>query len=118
MLFFGCRHPDQDFLYQDELEAASAAGELELHVAFSRHESTRVYVQDLVKHNQGSVWEQIQAGAVVYVCGDGVGMEPDVKRALMAIYVEQNDASFEEAQLWLESFMKDGRYVLDVWAGG
>ena len=26
MLFFGCRHPDQDYLYADELKAWAAAG--------------------------------------------------------------------------------------------
>src|SRR5436309_12195100 len=36
MLFFGCRHPDQDFLYRDELQAFAAEGITELHTAFSR----------------------------------------------------------------------------------
>ena len=36
MLFFGCRHPDQDFLYADELKAFAADGITELHTAFSR----------------------------------------------------------------------------------
>src|SRR6185436_7109850 len=31
MLFFGCRHPDQDFLYADELKAFAADGITELH---------------------------------------------------------------------------------------
>src|ERR1700730_15405084 len=31
MLFFGCRHPDQDFLYADELKAFAASGITELH---------------------------------------------------------------------------------------
>jgi cytochrome P450/NADPH-cytochrome P450 reductase len=118
MLFFGCRHPQQDFLYREELQAAERADELELHVAFSRFETNRIYVQDLMKQQQDRVWQLLHDGAIVYVCGDGVAMEPDVRRAITAIYVEQNDASFEDAQLWMESFAKDGRYVLDVWAGG
>src|SRR5262249_34478623 len=36
MLFFGCRHPDQDFLYADELKAFAADGICELRTAFSR----------------------------------------------------------------------------------
>ena len=36
MLFFGCRHPEQDFLYADELKAFAADGITELHTAFSR----------------------------------------------------------------------------------
>ncbi|HEU0084408.1 MAG TPA: cytochrome P450, partial [Bradyrhizobium sp.] len=36
MLLFGCRHPDQDFLYRDELQTFAADGITELHTAFSR----------------------------------------------------------------------------------
>src|SRR6187200_352143 len=48
MLFFGCRHPDQDFLYADELKAFAAAGIAELHTAFSRADGAKTYVQHLV----------------------------------------------------------------------
>src|SRR5712672_4479689 len=48
MLFFGCRHPDQDFLYADELKAFAADGIVELHVAFSRAGETKAYVQHLI----------------------------------------------------------------------
>src|SRR6202035_5960950 len=44
MLFFGCRHPDQDFLYADELKAFATEGITELHTAFSRGEGPKTYV--------------------------------------------------------------------------
>ena len=47
MLFFGCRHPEQDFIYADELKEYAAAGIVELHVAFSRDDGKKTYVQDL-----------------------------------------------------------------------
>jgi len=118
MLFFGCRHPRQDFIYREDLEAAEAEGLVELHVAFSRKDATRVYVQDLMNRNRDRVWRLIEDDAVVYVCGDGVAMEPDIKRALTTLYAEEKDVGFEQAQLWMEAFSKDGRYLLDVWAGG
>ena len=40
MLFFGCRHPEQDYLYADELKAFAADGITELHTAFSRGDGT------------------------------------------------------------------------------
>src|SRR5206468_8100131 len=51
MLFFGCRHPDQDFLYRDELKAFEAGGITELHTAFSRGDGPKTYVQHLVAAN-------------------------------------------------------------------
>ena len=41
MLFFGCRHPEQDFIYADELKEQAAAGVVDLHVAFSRHDGKK-----------------------------------------------------------------------------
>lgn len=117
MLFFGCRHPEQDYLYEHELREAESEGSLELHVAFSRYGTDRVYVQDLIHRHRERVWQLIDGGAAVYVCGDGVAMEPDVKRALMNLYAEQKDVEFEDAQIWMETYMQDGRYLLDVWAG-
>ncbi|CAM5649070.1 cytochrome P450 [Mycolicibacterium aubagnense] len=117
MLFFGCRHPEQDFLYRDELETMASAGLVELHVAFSRHDGERTYVQDLIRKNGAAVWRLIEGGAHIYVCGDGSRMEPDVKRALTRLYAEETDADPQEADAWIERLAKENRYVLDVWAG-
>lgn len=117
MLFFGCRHPEQDFLYKEELQAAASKDIVELHTAFSREGKERVYVQDLVRKNATKVWELIEQGAIIYVCGDGASMEPDVKSAITRIYAEENDISQEHANQWMSEFAKEGRYVLDVWAG-
>ena len=90
MLFFGCRHPEQDFLYADELKAFAADGITELHTAFSRADGQKTYVQHLVAAQKDRVWNLIEQGAIVYVCGDGGKMEPDVKAALVAIYRERS----------------------------
>jgi len=45
-------------------------------------------VQDLLKDQADRVRVLIEQGAIVYVCGDGGRMEPDVKRALVAIHGE------------------------------
>ena len=92
MLFFGCRHPDRDYLYADELKAFAADGITELHTAFSRADGPKTYVQNLVAAQQDRVWSLIENGAIIYVCGDGGKMEPDVKAALVAIYRERKAA--------------------------
>jgi cytochrome P450 / NADPH-cytochrome P450 reductase len=118
MLFFGCRHPDQDFLYADELKAFAADGITELHTAFSRAEVPKTYVQHLVAAQKDRVWSLIEQGAIVYVCGDGGKMEPDVKAALVAIYRERRGADADAGLRWIEDLGTGNRYVLDVWAGG
>jgi len=118
MLFFGCRHPDQDYLYADELKAFAGAGIVELHTAFSRGDGPKTYVQNLVTAQKDRVWGLIEAGAIIYVCGDGGKMEPDVKAALVAIYRERRGAAADAAQRWIDDLGAKNRYVLDVWAGG
>jgi len=118
ILFFGCRHPDQDYLYADELKAHAASGIAELHTAFSRSEGPKTYVQNLVAAQKDRVWSLIEQGAIIYVCGDGAKMEPDVKAALVAIYRERSGADVDAAQRWIDDLGAKNRYVLDVWAGG
>jgi cytochrome P450 / NADPH-cytochrome P450 reductase len=118
MLFFGCRHPEQDFLYADELKAFEASGITELHTAFSRAEGPKTYVQHLVAAQKDRVWSLIEQGAIIYVCGDGGRMEPDVKAALVAIYRERSGDAAAAGQRWIDDLGGKNRYVLDVWAGG
>jgi cytochrome P450/NADPH-cytochrome P450 reductase len=118
MLFFGCRHPNQDFLYADELKAFAADGITELHTAFSRADGPKTYVQHQVTAQKARVWSLIEQGAIVYVCGDGSKMEPDVKAALVSIYREKSGADTEAGLRWIDDLGTKNRYVLDVWAGG
>ena len=59
-----------------------------------------------LKDHADRVRALIDQGAIVYVCGDGGRMEPDVKRTLVAMYDEACVARLAA----------DNRYVLDVWA--
>ncbi len=115
MLFFGCRHPEQDFIYRDEMEGYARDGIVDLQVAFSRAEKSKIYVQDLIRQQRDAVWALIEKGAKIFVCGDGSRMEPDVRRALSLIYAEEMDVGFEKAEAWMDQMMADDRYVLDVW---
>src|SRR4030081_3311865 len=118
MLFFGCRHPDQDFLYADELKGFAVGAITELYTAFSRGEGPKTYVQNLVAAQSERVWTLIENGAVIYICGDGGKMEPDVKAALVSIYRERTGADADAGLRWIDDLGARNRYVLDVWAGG
>jgi cytochrome P450 / NADPH-cytochrome P450 reductase len=118
MLFFGCRHPDQDFLYADELKRFAGDGITELFTAFSRADGQKTYVQHLIAQEKDKVWPLIDQGAVIFVCGDGSRMEPDVKAALVAIYRGRTGADADAGARWIDEMGTKNRYVLDVWAGG
>ncbi len=117
MLFFGCRHPEQDYLYADELKAFAADNITELHTAFSRADTPKTYVQNLIAAQQERVWSLIERGAIIYVCGDGGKMEPDVKATLVKIYRDRAGADAAAGQRWIDDLGAKNRYVLDVWAG-
>lgn len=50
VLYFGCKNRDMDYIYRDELEAYEERGVLsKLHIAFSREQKEKVYVQHLIQ---------------------------------------------------------------------
>jgi cytochrome P450/NADPH-cytochrome P450 reductase len=115
MLFFGCRHPDQDYLYREELERWATDGIVELHVAFSRLGATKRYVQhDLAEHAE-DVWSVLDGDGIVYVCGDGSRMEPDVRATLIDLYRSRTGADEAAANRWVETLTANKHYNLDVW---
>lgn len=71
-MYFGCRRQTEDFIYEDELTRAQNDGVLtDFYVAFSRDQSEKVYVQNLMSRekNQKQIWDVINAGGHFYVCG-------------------------------------------------
>ena len=117
LLFFGCRHPRQDFIYEEELRGFAEQGVARLFACFSRFaDEQKTYVQDQVRRQHAEVWQLIQAGAVVYVCGDASRMAPDVRRAFAAIHRQTTGSDERAAEAWLDGLIAENRYLVDVWA--
>lgn len=118
LCYFGCDHPDVDFLHREELQAAEDAGAVSLRPVFSHAPEDGVrFVQDRIAKEGAEIWSVLQAGGRVYVCGDGRRMAPGVRTALQAVYREQTGADADEAAAWLTAMTESGTYVEDVWAG-
>jgi cytochrome P450/NADPH-cytochrome P450 reductase len=100
------------------LKGFATDGIAELHAAFSRGDGPKTYVQNLIAAEKDRVWALIGRGAIIYVCGDGSKMEPDVKATLVSIYREKSGADVQAGQRWIDDLGANNRYVLDVWAGG
>ncbi|MEV6683568.1 cytochrome P450 [Streptomyces erythrochromogenes] len=118
LCYFGCDHPDVDYLHREEFEAAEAAGAVSMRPTFMHvpQDGAR-FVQDRIARESEEVWAAIEAGGRVYICGDGRRMAPAVREAFMAVYRENTGAGDEKAGDWLASLIESGRYVEDVWAG-
>ncbi|KAI8586759.1 hypothetical protein BDZ88DRAFT_454637 [Geranomyces variabilis] len=125
-LFYGCRHPDKDFLYRDEFESMQKAvdeGEVKLNLkiitAFSRWEGhDKKYVQHRVQEHAAQVWDMIgMQGGSFYICGDAKHMAHDVNATLGNIaYTNGAMNSLEQGKAWVKELKTKGRYLEDVWA--
>ncbi|MER7837772.1 cytochrome P450 [Streptomyces sp. NPDC096040] len=116
-VFVGCRHPEHDYFYRQEMQDWEKSGIAQVHTAYSAvtgHPAR--FVQNAIANTADTVWQAIEDGAYIYVCGDGRRMAPAVREALAAIYRERTGADDETAQQWLAQLEADQRYQQDVFA--
>ena len=116
MLFFGCRRPDQDFIYAEELRQFERDGVARTIVAFSRLNASKAYVQDKIAEYHDDLWRLIESGAIIYVCGDASRMAPGVRAAFAALYSAKTGAGAAAASAWIDRMIAAGRYRVDVWS--
>lgn len=123
LLFFGCRHPDVDALYRDELAAWQRDGLVEVLPAYSRVEPAAVddegqpvtYVQHRLWQERARVATLIEQGAYVFLCGDGRRMAP-AARAVLARILTPAGAGEDDGRRRLGVLEQQGRYVADLFA--
>uniref|UniRef100_UPI0033429F1B assimilatory sulfite reductase (NADPH) flavoprotein subunit n=1 Tax=Castellaniella defragrans TaxID=75697 RepID=UPI0033429F1B len=115
-LFFGNPHFGSDFLYQTEWQQALACGALHrIDLAFSRDQSEKIYVQHRLAERGAEVYDWIEGGAHVYVCGDAAHMARDVHTTLLEIACDRGGLDAEGARHWLDGLAAQGRYARDVY---
>lgn len=115
-MFFGDQTLTQDFLYQVEWQGYLKSGLLtKMDVAFSRDQTEKIYVQDRIKENAKEVFEWLERGAHLYICGDANHMAKDVHQALVEIIAEHGQLTIEQAQDYLKSLRSHKRYQKDVY---
>jgi sulfite reductase (NADPH) flavoprotein alpha-component len=115
-LFFGDQHFTTDFLYQIEWQRWHKAGVLShLDLAFSRDQAQKVYVQHRLVEKGRDVYDWLQQGACVYVCGDAERMAVDVHEALLSIVGQHGGQDRDAAEEYLQRLQTDKRYQRDVY---
>jgi len=124
MLFFGCRHPDKDWLYKEEMNGAvklgNACGALArmrvgpkrplaaLYPAFSRPDdaANKRYVQDLLREQANMVKAAMEKDGYVFLCGSKA-MGKAVLEALGDILEGGHEA--------VQDLKMKGRIVAEMW---
>ncbi|MBA2490875.1 MAG: sulfite reductase subunit alpha [Gammaproteobacteria bacterium] len=115
-LFFGNPKSSTDYIYQESMEAWRKSGLLaRLTLAFSRDQEDKVYVQNRMLEMAEEFWLWLEAGAVIYVCGDAERMAKDVDKALHRIVAEQGVLGEQKAAAYVKRLSEQGRYLRDVY---
>lgn len=115
-LFFGNPHFISDFLYQVEWQSYVKEGLLtHIDLAWSRDQAEKIYVQDKLMAQASNIWQWLQEGAFIYVCGDAKRMAKAVDLALQQILMTQAQYRQEQAISYLDELRSQKRYQRDVY---
>eukprot|EP00796_Vickermania_ingenoplastis_P008293 gene8293-5811_t len=117
ILFFGCRKEAEDHIYKSLCESAVADGLLTaMDVAYSREGPNKVYVQHRLKDRRAEVWDLLQQGGNLYICGDAKHMAKDVEKELLEMAAACGGMTPEAAQEFFKKMEQEERFLKDVWA--
>jgi sulfite reductase (NADPH) flavoprotein alpha-component len=115
-LIFGEQHFALDFYYQTEIQEFLSTGVLtKLDTAFSRDTKEKIYVQHRIKQQANTLYEWLENGAYLYVCGQKNPMSIDVENTIIEIIAEKSKISIEKATEKLAEIEAEGRYLKDVY---
>lgn len=107
--------PEVDYLYEEELRQFEARGIVTVQAAFSRAPvEGRKYVQHAMKACRDDVWELIDKGATIFVCGNATTIAPAVRATLLEIFRDNTGASAREADAWFADLRAKGSFLEDI----
>jgi methionine synthase reductase len=131
-LFYGCRDPNKDFLFKNELLNIYSKSLNHLSISFSRTNSDQIledlelskfyilnskYVHDSLRYYSNDVSKLIyEQDAYVYLCGDATNMSKDVTSCLAECLSKTYDLKLEDSNKYLLEMMKNKRFKQDIWA--
>lgn len=110
-LIIGNRNPKEDYLYQQDLQEYLHSGLLcDLDIAWSRSSGEHHHVQDVILKRGETLWQWIEKGAYIYLCGHGKAAVASIEQALRQVVAHYS--GFKEAELsaYFER-LKEGRHL-------
>ena len=115
LLYYGCRHPEKDYMYRSEFESWEREGVVELVPCFSKVEGDQKrYVSDALWEQRERVWGMFGNGASVYICGSAGKVGRSAAATWRQIWMEKTGNSETNALEWLDT-LKNDRYISDIY---
>lgn len=114
-LFFGEEHFASDFLYQTEIQDWFSTGVLtKVSLAFSK-DQPGVFVAHKIVEQGRQVYEWIESGAYIYVCGEKAPMSIEVEKALLQVIETYSGLTASASLAYFEQLKSEARYSKDVY---
>ncbi len=115
-LFFGEGSFTTDFLYQTEWQNWFNTEVLtKVSLAFHKDSADKPYTHHRIIQHGAELFEWIQNGAYVYLCGEKEPMSKEVEAALLTVFEKEGKLSTEDATKYFEQLKTEGRYAKDVY---
>ena len=109
-LFFGEEHFASDFLYQTEIQNWFETGVLsKVNLAFSNDQPEKIFVHDKILEQGQELYDWIQSGAYLFVCGEKAPMSVEVENVLLNIFEQYGGLSKEGAQTYFDKLKEEDR---------
>ncbi len=114
-LFFGECNRAYDYFYEEFWEKLKAEGKLNIDLAFSRDQEHKIYVQHRMLEQSEKLFQWLEAGAYLFVCGDAHRMAKDVDAVLHQIIQEQGRMDEQAVKAYVKRLRAEKRYLRDVY---
>lgn len=116
-LIFGCRSPEADYFFKDEWARLTRTEGLSIAEAFSRDkDQPKKYVQDKIRENGQFIHNKIlQRNGKIYLSGSSGNMPKGVREALTEVLIEHGSMQQEDAERYLETMEREGRFKQETW---
>jgi len=117
VLFFGCRNSEKDYIYRLELEEWERQGVVEVVPCFSKPGGGQRgrHVPDALWESRDRVWNMLQEGGGIYVCGSAARLGRSSADMIKRIFIDKTEKTELEADDWLDEIKIAGSYVRDVY---
>jgi sulfite reductase alpha subunit-like flavoprotein len=126
-LYFGCRSQAKDFYFESEWNELRSKGACQTYAAFSRDQTEKIYVQDLLWKNRDDVFRLIeQEQCFILIAGNSKRMPEDVMAFLEKIVshglftvrrvADTSEEANQMAKEYIRNLESHKRIQLETWA--